>query len=178
LERSPAPEIGGCAPRRAFFTLIPFARMQGHGPKRIYTPQSIEFWFAKLGDDWELHFTAAQLAAGRRLYVEGEVRELELTEHDAIIHRRVDKHDQYAVIEWSGGGTPIVRSSTTDRELAHALAIAGLHEIEELVADEASPLAEISPEVTHPPRRAAGPSAANGNGAAPVAHGQLPRVAV
>src|ERR1019366_4312595 len=37
-------------------------------------------------------------------------------------------------------GTLSVRSSTTDREIAHALAVAGLHEIEELVADEISPL--------------------------------------
>ncbi len=138
--------------------------MQGHGPKRIYTPQSIEFWFTKLEDDWELHFSPAQLAAGRRLYVEGEVRELELSDHDAIIHRRVDKHDQYAVIEWAEGGTPTVRSSTTDRELAHALAIAGLHEIEELVADEASALPETAQLGTDVLRRAAGPSAAGGHG--------------
>src|SRR5690606_2701230 len=31
-------------------------------------------------------------------------------------------------------------SSSTDKDLAHALAVAGLHEIEELVADEISPL--------------------------------------
>jgi len=119
--------------------------MQGHGPKRIYTPQSIEAWFGRLEQDWERHFTPAQLAAGHQLYVAGEVRELELTDHDAIVHRRVDKHDQYAVIEWPGDASPTVRSSTTDRELAHALAIAGLHEIEELVADELSPLPESAP---------------------------------
>lgn len=120
--------------------------MQGHGPKRIYTPQSIEAWFSRLDEDWERYFTPAQLAAGHQLYVEGEVCELELTDHDAVVHRRVDKHDQYAVIEWPGAAAPTVRSSTTDRELAHALAIAGLHEIEELVADEVPPLpASIPP---------------------------------
>lgn len=119
--------------------------MQGHGPKRIYTPQSIEAWFSRLDEDWERHFTPAQLAAGHQFYVEGEVCELELTDQDAIVHRRVDKHDQYAVIEWPGAAAPTVRSSTTDRELAHALAIAGLHEIEELVADEVSPLPASTP---------------------------------
>lgn len=113
--------------------------MQSHGPKRVYTPQSLEFWFDKLADEWEAIFSPSQLEEGRRLYRDGEVRELEITHHDAIVHRKIDKHDQYAVIEWSDKGLT-VRSSSTDVDLAHALAVAGLHEIEELVADEISPL--------------------------------------
>jgi SNF2 family DNA or RNA helicase len=113
--------------------------MQSHGPKRFYTPHSLEFWFGRLEDDWSLAFTPSQLEEGRRLYRAGEVRELELTESHAVVHRRIDKKDEYAVIEWNPDGLS-VRSSTTDRELAHALAVAGLHEIEELVADEISPL--------------------------------------
>jgi len=113
--------------------------MQSHGPKRFYTPHSLEFWFGKLEVDWAETFTPGQLEEGRRLYRAGEVRELELTESHAVVHRRIDKKDEYAVIEWSPTGLT-VRSSTTDLELAHALAVAGLHEIEELVADEISPL--------------------------------------
>ncbi len=113
--------------------------MQSHGPKRVYTPQSLEFWFDRLEIDWAAGFTAEQLEQGRRIYVDGQVRELELTVKDAIIHRRVEKKDEYAVIEWGPTGLS-VRSSTTDRDVAHALAVAGLHEIEELVADEISPL--------------------------------------
>jgi SNF2 family DNA or RNA helicase len=113
--------------------------MQTHGPKRVYTPHSLEYWFDMLAEDWSETFSASQLDEGRRIYRNGEVRELELTDRDAIIHRRIEKKDEYAVIEWSGG-TLSVRSSTTDREIAHALAVAGLHEIEELVADEISPL--------------------------------------
>jgi superfamily II DNA or RNA helicase len=113
--------------------------MQSHGPKRVYTPHSLEFWFGKLENDWCDAFTSDQLERGRQIYRDGEVRELELTDRDAIVHRRVEKKDEYAVIEWSEQGLN-VRSSSTDRELAHALAVAGLHEIEELVADEISPL--------------------------------------
>jgi superfamily II DNA or RNA helicase len=113
--------------------------MQTHGPKRVYTPHSLESWFDRLAEDWAESFTATQLEAGRRIYRDGEVRELELTDRDAIIHRRIEKRDEYAVVEWSAAGLA-VRSSTTDREVAHALAVAGLHEIEELVADEISPL--------------------------------------
>jgi superfamily II DNA or RNA helicase len=118
--------------------------MQTHGPKRVYTPQSLEFWFEKLAGEWEPHFSADQLEAGHRIYREGEVRELELTAQDAIVHRRVEKKDEYAVIEWREG-TLSVRSSSTDRDIAHALAVAGLHEIEELVADEISPLPDDAP---------------------------------
>jgi superfamily II DNA or RNA helicase len=118
--------------------------MQTHGPKRVYTPQSLEFWFGKLEHDWERHFNEAQLQEGHRIYRDGEVRELELTASDAIVHRRVDKKDEYAVIEWKGEGVS-VRSSSTDLDQAYALAVAGLHEIEELVADEISPLPEVMP---------------------------------
>lgn len=117
-----------------------FTRMQSHGPKRVYTPQSLEFWFQKLENDWADAFSATQLELGRQLYRDGEVRELELGAQDAIIHRRIDKKDEYAVIEWDEEEGLSVRSSTTDMEMARALAVAGLHEIEELVADEIPPL--------------------------------------
>jgi superfamily II DNA or RNA helicase len=120
--------------------------MQSHGPKRVYTPHSLEFWFGKLENDWSGAFSAMQLEQGRQIYVDGEVRELELTDKDAIVHRRVEKKDEYAVIEWTAEGLS-VRSSSTDRDLAHALAVAGLHEIEELVADEISPLPGDSPKI-------------------------------
>jgi hypothetical protein len=135
--------------------------MQTHGPKRVYTPHSLEYWFDMLADDWSETFSASQLDEGRRIYRNGEVRELELTDRDAIIHRRIEKKDEYAVIEWNAGALS-VRSSTTDREIAHALAVAGLHEIEELVADEISPLPAESdrPEVP----LAAANGGGNGNG--------------
>lgn len=113
--------------------------MQTHGPKRIYKPQSLEFWFAKLEADWTVHFSAEALELGRQVYREGEIREIELGAEDAIVHRRVDKREEYTVIEWENG-QPRIRSSSTDELVSHAIAVAGLHEIEELVADEISPL--------------------------------------
>lgn len=142
--------------------------MQTHGPKRVYTPQSLEFWFGQLERDWDGFFTPEQLEAGHALYRDGEVRELELSDCDAIIHRRIDKKDEYAVIEWGKGGFT-VRSSSTDKNMAHALAVAGLHEIEELVADEISPLPEDTrvpfPVASEPVPASAGaavPAATNG----------------
>jgi len=141
--------------------------MQSHGPKRVYTPHSLEFWFDRLSDDWAGAFSDTQLEEGRRIYRDGEVRELELTNKDAIIHRRVEKKDEYAVVEWGADGLS-VRSSTTDRELAHALAVAGLHEIEELVADEISPLpGDVIPEAGGAPGNGHRPAGStNGTGGA------------
>jgi SNF2 family DNA or RNA helicase len=69
------------------------------------------------------------------MYRNSEIREIELGANDAIIHRKVEKREEYAVIEWDGEEMR-VRSSSTDQMLANAIAVAGLHEIEELVADE------------------------------------------
>ena len=49
--------------------------MQTHGPKRVYTPHSLEYWFDILADDWSETFTSSQLDEGRRIYRNGEVRE-------------------------------------------------------------------------------------------------------
>jgi superfamily II DNA or RNA helicase len=132
--------------------------MQNHGPKRVYTPHSLEFWFSRLEHNWETYFTAEQLERGHSIYREGEVRELELTATDAIVHRRVDKKDEYAVIEWAEKGFS-VRSSSTDIDTARALAVAGLHEIEELVADEISPLPGSTPPFAVEPAAGAGSTA-------------------
>lgn len=135
--------------------------MQSHGPKRVYTPKSLEFWFGQLSNEWESNFTESQLEIGHRLYRDGDVRELELTDGDAIVHHRVEKKDEYAVIEWDNGKLS-VRSSSTDPEVARSLAVAGLHEIEELVADEISPLPEDKPSETN-----AEVESANKNGSNP-----------
>ena len=113
--------------------------MQTHGPKRIYTPQSLEFWFARLEADWENQFDASHVEAGHNMYRDGEVREVELGATDAIIHRKMEKKEEYAVIEWEGDQIK-VRSSSTDMKLANAIAVAGLHEIEELLVDEMTAL--------------------------------------
>ncbi|MSU45911.1 MAG: DEAD/DEAH box helicase [Lacunisphaera sp.] len=113
--------------------------MQTHGPKRIYTPQSLEFWFGRLEADWEGKFDATQVERGHDMYRDGEIREVELGAKDAIIHRKVEKKEEYAVIEWDGDQIK-VRSSSTDLLLANAIAVAGLHEIEELLVDEMTAL--------------------------------------
>ncbi|GAB1489288.1 hypothetical protein MASR2M8_17410 [Opitutaceae bacterium] len=157
--------------------------MQSHGPKRVYTPQSLESWFGRLENDWAAHFSLPQLDEGRRMYRDGEVRELELTAGDAIIHRRIEKRDEYAVIEWTNGELS-VRSSSTDLDVARALAVAGLHEIEELVADEISPLPGEEPLVaanggeTNGHANGNGHGNGNGNGHGPASNSHATASAV
>jgi len=138
--------------------------MHSHGPKRIYTPQSLEFWFDRLEADWEGQFDPVQVERGHTMYRDSEIREIELGTRDAIIHRRVEKKEEYAVIEWEGESIR-VRSSSTDPLLANAIAVAGLHEIEELVADEMTSKlpGSVPPIVLEAPAGAAG--GGNGNGA-------------
>ena len=78
--------------------------MQLHGPKRVYTQDSLEFWFGKLELEWDGYFSAEHLEAGRELYRTGGIREVGLTATDAIIHCRVDKKDKYSVLEWGPSG--------------------------------------------------------------------------
>ena len=138
--------------------------MQTHGPKRIYTPQSLEFWFDRLEADWEGQFDPNHVERGHAMYRDSEIREIELGARDAIIHRRVEKKEEYAVIEWDGDAIR-VRSSSTDPVLANAISVAGLHEIEELVADEmTSKLPGSIPPMPAGPA-AVGPTNGSGNGA-------------
>ncbi|BET68400.1 hypothetical protein ASA1KI_33180 [Opitutales bacterium ASA1] len=156
--------------------------MQLHGPKRVYTKDSLEFWFGKLEHEWDAFFSHPHLEAGRELYRTGGIREIELTASDAIVHCRVEKKDEYAVIEWSASGLA-VRSSSADVLLANSIAVAGLHEIEELIADELELLpvdlpTNVQPAIppgvtpvrsTPPPSNGAANGQVNGNG-----HGTTP----
>ena len=106
--------------------------------KRLFTKQAIEKWFDRLTQDWERKFSEEEVEAGRRLYRSGEIREVEITEDDAIIHCKFDKKETYSMIDWKNG-TFEVRSSTNHRPFGRAIAVAGFYEIEEIVVDEAAP---------------------------------------
>jgi len=137
--------------------------MQTHGPKRIYTPQSLEFWFGRLEVEWEEQFDATHVERGHAMYRDGEIREVELGAKDAVIHRKVEKKEEYAVIEWEGDRIK-VRSSSTDALLANAIAVAGLHEIEELLVDEMAALLPGSSSKASPVASNGQHSNGNGNG--------------
>jgi hypothetical protein len=113
--------------------------MPARPPKRIYRAAALEAWFQRLTVPWETDFLPAILERGRAWYRDGCVREVELSQTDAIVHALVEERECYAVLEWPDGRLH-VRASATNEEEGRALAVAGLYEIEELVAEEASPL--------------------------------------
>ncbi len=88
---------------------------------------------------------------------------MELTETDAIIHGRMDERESYVVLEWPNGKLH-VRASTSGEDEGRALAVAGLYEIEELVAEEASPLPPDKRQAGREVAHSNGNGQANGNG--------------
>src|SRR5690606_35409908 len=101
---------------------------------------------------WEPFFSGANVERGRQLYRDGYIREIELSENDAIIHSKIDGKECYAVIEWQSR-RPSTRASVDEPDLGEALAIAGLYEIEEMVVDEISPLPSEDPEAAETPEK-------------------------
>lgn len=109
--------------------------MHWKGANRLYSKQSLERWSGRLSPLWEEAFDEAALRQGRTLYKKGAIREISLNEDDAIMVCRVGKSESYSVVEW-GESRLNVRSSCGDSGFGEAIAVAGLLEIEELLADE------------------------------------------
>lgn len=115
-------------------------QMSTRATSRVYNTAALEVWFANVGLDWEQFFSREALQRGREIYRKGQISGVELADDEAIVHCTFARKDTcYAVIEWSKEG-PKVRNSTGDAELGDAVAVGGLYEVEELIADEIDPL--------------------------------------
>jgi SNF2 family DNA or RNA helicase len=109
-------------------------------PSRTYNTLALESWFIYIQNNWESQFTERELSAGRDLYIEGSISGLELSQEDATInYSRSRKELFYSIIECVENRFK-VRTSTEDQFLGRVIAVAGLYEIEELIADEISPI--------------------------------------
>lgn len=107
---------------------------------RVYNTAALEVWFANVGIEWEGSFTREALQRGREIYRSGQISGVELADDEAIVHCKFARKDTcYAVIEWTKTG-PKVRCSIDDKALGDAVAVGGLYEVEELIADEIDPL--------------------------------------
>lgn len=109
--------------------------MNWKGANRLYSRQSLQLWSSRLSEDWEAAFGDAELRRGRSLYKKGGIREISVNENDVIIISKLGAAESYSVVEWTGSKLS-VRSSSSDSVLGGAIAVAGLLEIEELLADE------------------------------------------
>lgn len=113
--------------------------MSTHVPKRVYTASALEGWFNALAGDWERFFTEHELSVGQEFYQNGTVTSIELQKDNAIFHAKLDGKDTYALVEWEKDA-PKIRSSSPDKLVGAALAVAGLYETEEMVVESVSPL--------------------------------------
>ncbi|NDV63283.1 DEAD/DEAH box helicase [Puniceicoccales bacterium CK1056] len=110
-------------------------------PQRSYTPNTMETWFERLNRDWENFFTEKELRWGRNYYRTSEVRSTELLPKSAIIHFKQGKEPLYVIVDWDESG-PSFRESHPDVAPGHGLAVAGMYELEEFIADELPPVTE------------------------------------
>jgi superfamily II DNA or RNA helicase len=114
--------------------------MCARASSRVYNQAALEVWFANVALEWETFFSKDALRRGREIYRQGQISGVELADQDAIVHCQFARKDTcYAVVEWAHDG-PKVRCSADDDALGDAVAVGGLYEIEELIADEIDPL--------------------------------------
>ncbi len=101
---------------------------------RIYRKSQMGLWFGRVACDWEKAFRAEEILYGRKLYKEGAIRTVELSENEAIICAKLsDASEPYCVLDFEGDR--YVRRGSSDNFQNAALSVAGFYEIEELVAD-------------------------------------------
>ena len=108
-------------------------------PQRSYTPRTLESWFARLSGEWEHWFTHEELSWGRRFYRSAEVRSTELMEDSAVVTFKRGKEGLYVIVDWKDG-EPHFRQSHPEVGVGRGLAVTGLYELEEFLAEELPPL--------------------------------------
>lgn len=111
--------------------------------QRVFDKSAIECRFENFDAQWESKFSRKQLEEGRKLYTAGSVRILELHSDYASINLKLeDASEPYCIIDFEGRNFSI-RGSSSDDSLNATFAVAGMYEIEELIADQISPLKYI-----------------------------------
>lgn len=128
---------------------------------RSYSTEALERWFALLPEDWESVFTEADLEAGRKLYTEGLVRNLELKATFAEGVTKTETQTVRAVIDLCDG-TIEWRSSLPEEENGAPFAVAAMYEVEELLADEIKAIDDTAPAVEVVPVAKAEPKDTHG----------------
>ena len=109
--------------------------MISNGPSRSFTKESVESWFLKLSEcNWENQFCEKSLREGRFFYRKGIISGLDINTDQIIFIRKIKREESYSVMEWKGKKLEF-RTSLEDEQLGRAIAVAGLYELEELIAE-------------------------------------------
>jgi len=114
--------------------------------RHSYSERALECWLTRLQGPWEHYFDQETLQRGRRIYCRGYLQSVELSDDSLTASSMVEDGDAYCIVEWSRQG-PVIRDSRDDWQLGRAIAVAGLYEIEELMAEHLPPIpAELKKE--------------------------------
>ena len=112
-------------------------------PARSYNVDSLERWFNYIQIEWELFFDKKTLDKGRKLYLSGNIKGIELQKDSALVYYSPSRKETiYSIIDWENKSFN-VRASCKDVDTGNIIAVGGLYEIEELVADEISPIGKF-----------------------------------
>lgn len=113
--------------------------------QRSYDRAALEEWFENFDFSWESKFSSRELKEGRKLYTGGAVHTLELRKNYASANLKfADGTMRYCVIDFDRGSFTL-RGSSGDDFTDSVCAVAGLYEVEELMADELPPLKFVAP---------------------------------
>ena len=109
--------------------------MISNGPSRSFTREAVETWLHNLSNcDWERKIPEKILKQARQFYRNGNLSTLDLKSKQAIVTQKIMRNESYSVIEWNED-KPVVRTSLDDEGKGMVIAVAGLYEIEELIAE-------------------------------------------
>lgn len=109
--------------------------MISNGPSRSFTREAVETWLHNLSNcDWEGKIPEKILKQARQFYRNGNLSTLDLKSKQAIVTQKIMRNESYSVIEWNED-KPVVRTSLDDEGKGMVIAVAGLYEIEELIAE-------------------------------------------
>lgn len=109
--------------------------MDPRASKRTYTVQGLDYWFSKLEENWEDKFSHPEIRWGRQIYQRSQVRAVDFRSGTATFSCETEEEDGYAVVDWNGTGLQ-VRYSVEEEQLGRSMAVAGLYELEEVLAEE------------------------------------------
>lgn len=107
--------------------------------RHSYTEKALERWLARLQARWEHFFDQETLKQGRRIYRNGRLQSVDLSEDTLTVSSLIPEGEAYCIVEWSRHG-PQIRDSHNDRLLGRSIAVAGFYEIEELMAEHLPPI--------------------------------------
>lgn len=108
-------------------------------PTRTYTKQAIFAWMDKLSKfcRWDDMFSEDVLELGEKFFDENVLRNIEILDDCISLVAEIDEQRYYCIIDWEESASkPTFKYSGDNHDAHQAIVVAGLLNIEELIADQ------------------------------------------